>query len=138
MAFDRAALRAQLIEHEGYRPSPYTDTVGALTIGIGHNLTAKGLTAAQIERLFSDDIDDTCAEIARHAPWFDALSDARQLVIVDMCFNLGWPRLARFTRMLAAIEVGDYDAAADQMLDSKWAHQVGRRARTLARMMREG
>ena len=69
---------------------------------------------------------------------FAALSPNRQRALVDMAFNLGRTRLAGFKAMWAALERGDYHAAAVEALNSKWARQVGPRAQRIAKMIREG
>lgn len=131
-------LTAQLIAHEGCVLRPYTDTVGKLTIGIGRNLTDKGISRAEAETLLASDIDECVADLTSAFPWFVRLDEVRQRVLLDMRFNLGPTGYRSFTRTLALVEQGDYVSAADQMLKSKWAKQVGRRARTLAQMMRTG
>lgn len=117
---------------------PYQCSAGFTTIGYGHNLQANGLTLAQAERLLDDDIDAAIRDLVVRFPWFEALDPVRQSVLVDMCFNLGIAGLGAFKNTLAAIQRGDYDAASVGMLASRWAEQTGRRARTLAEMMRTG
>ena len=114
MTYSKAAMFRQLVRHEGLRLKPYADTVGKITIGVGRN-----------------DLD-------RNIAWWREMTPDRQMVFVDMCFNLGWPRFARFRFMLAYAEEGDYATAAEAMLDSRWAQQVGTRAEVLAAMMRNG
>ena len=70
--------------------------------------------------------------------WYINTDPIRQKVLIDMAVNLGVGGLLQFRRMIAAIELGDYGAAADQMLDSRWAEQVKTRADRLAEMMRTG
>lgn len=132
------ALRTQLIKHEGLRLKPYRDTVGKLTIGVGRNLTDNGITAKEAMALLEDDIANAVADLRQHFAWFDSLDDVRQRVLADMCFNLGIWRLGAFARMLKAIQAGDYAVAAQEMLESRWAQQVGGRAHTLAAMMTTG
>ena len=135
---DRQALKNQLRVHEGVRSRPYHDTVGKVTIGVGRNLDDKGLRPREIEFLLDNDVDEVMDEIAVELPWFESLSQARQLVVADMVFNLGMPRFLEFKATIRAIRSGNYSAAAEQMLQSKWARQVGQRAKTLAGMMRAG
>jgi lysozyme len=134
----RAALRAQLIRHEGSRAKPYRDTVGTLTIGVGRNLEDVGLFPHEIETLLETDIARTIDGLMAALPWVADLDDVRQRVLVDMAFNLGVAGLLGFRRTLAAVQAGDYEAAARGMLASLWATQVKGRALTLARMMRTG
>jgi len=128
----------QIIEHEGIRLKPYLDTVGKWTIGVGRNLSDKGISREEAMMLLYNDIDDVLREIEKRIPFWSRLSDARQMVLADMAFNLGVSGLLGFKKMLAALEDGDYETARCEMLASKWARQVKGRALKLARMMREG
>jgi lysozyme len=83
-------------------------------------------------------IAEAKADLDRHVPWWRSLSDPRQDALVNMAFNMGWPKLSTFKRMLAALDDADYAKAADEMLASRWAAQVGRRAVRLATQMRTG
>lgn len=134
----REALKRQLVAHEGLRLKPYLCTAGKRTIGIGRNLDDVGITEAEAMMLLDNDIDRCEAELDRALPWWRQMTEARQRVLLDMCFNLGIGRLLGFRNTLAAMEREDYHLAADGMLASKWASQVGRRAQTLASMMRSG
>ena len=126
---------AQLILHEGSRNRPYPDTNGVLTIGIGHNLN-KPLSDRAILQIFHDDLADAKNDCLHAFPFFSELTEARQWVLINMCFNLGLAGLHRFTKFLKALELGDYETAANEMLDSLWAKQVKIRARELAQQMR--
>jgi lysozyme len=87
--------------------------------------------------LLDNDIERFTHELRSSLPEFDSLSESRQQVLIDMAFNMGTHGLLGFQRMLSAIKEGDFDNAAEEMLDSRWASQVGDRAKRLARMMRE-
>jgi len=134
---DIEALKDQLILHEGLKLEPYECTAGKLTIGVGRNIEDIGITEDEARYLLDNDILRVCDELDRNLPWWRDLSDARQRVLVDMVFNLGISRFMQFQNTIAAIESGDYETAAGEMLDSRWANQVGNRAKTLSRMMRE-
>ena len=134
---DIEALKNQLILHEGLKLEPYECTAGKLTIGVGRNIEDIGITEDEARYLLDNDILRVCDELDRNLPWWRDLSDARQRVLVDMVFNLGISRFMQFQNTIAAIESGDYETAASEMLDSRWADQVGNRAKTLSRMMRE-
>ena len=138
MTYSKAAMYRQLVQHEGLRLKPYTDTVGKLTIGVGRNLTDNGVSELEAEGMCIRDMADVDADLDRNVAWWREMSEPRQMVFVDMCFNLGWPRFSQFRRMLAAAEDGDYATAADEMIDSRWARQVGTRADLLETMMRNG
>ena len=138
-----ARLIEQLRLHEGERKKPYRDTVGKLTIGIGRNLDDKGLRRDEIEYLLANDIADARADLDRYLPWWRGLDPVRQRVLIDMSFNMGMGApnrggLLSFVNTLSNIRQGRYAEAADMMLASKWAQQVGRRAVRLATMMRTG
>lgn len=131
-------LAAELIKkHEGLRFKPYKDTVGKLTIGYGRNLDDNGITLAEAEQMLSNDIQNCYAECLK-LPCWNKLNEARQAVLLDMCFNLGITRMKTFKKMLAALEVGAYNRAAKEMLASKWAMQVKTRATELADIMKKG
>lgn len=135
---DIAKLKAELTRDEGYRKLPYKDTVGKLTIGVGRNLDDVGLSAPEIDILLTNDIKRVASELSAAFPWFDGLPDARQRVLANMCFNLGITRLRGFKKTLAAMQSGDVETAAREMLDSTWAKQVGTRAHRLAAQWRAG
>ena len=137
MPLDYQALLAQLRTDEGLRLSPYLDSVGVWTCAYGHNLTARPISLAVAEMLLKDDVDAVLGSLAA-LPWFAGLSDVRQRVIANMAFNLGVGGLHSFHDMIAALERQDFDRAADELLASRWANQVGARAPRLARMMRTG
>lgn len=131
-------LIEQLKLHEGVRDRPYKDSVGKLTIGVGRNLTDKGLKPKEIEYLLMNDIMDCIDDLNKYLPWWRQLNEVRQRVLMDMCFNLGIGGLLGFKNTLAFIQSGDYEQASQNMLLSKWAGQVGQRARRLSEMMRTG
>jgi lysozyme len=136
----REIVTEQLSRHEGVRPRPYLDTEGKTTIGIGRNLTDKPLRLDEIDYLFRHDLADA-EEDARTAigdAVFEALSDARKAVLVNMAFNLGLTRLRKFKDMIASVKAGQWQEAKAAMLDSRWAQQVGTRATELADLMVRG
>lgn len=137
MSVDRAVLEAELRRDEGIRTHPYVDTGGVLTIGVGRNLSTNGLRPREIDVLLRNDIDEALAD-CESFPWWTTLTPVRQRVVCNMRFNLGPVRFRGFTRMLDALVHDDYERAADEMLHSKWATQVGARAVRLAQMMRTG
>ena len=124
--------------HEGLRLKPYEDTVGKLTIGVGRNLTDVGISEHEAAYLLTNDIAVAAASLRRAYPWFSGMGLPRQDALTDMMFNLGAARFAGFAQMIAALEQRDYETAAKEMLDSKWAQQVGARATELAAIIRTG
>jgi lysozyme len=133
-----SVLCAQLRNDEGLRLKSYTDTMGNLTIGYGRNLTGKGLTKTECEFLLSNDVRDAMIDAQKAVSNFDILSVNRQSVIANMTFNMGLAKFSAFKKMIAAIEIGDFKIAAIEMLDSRWADQVGERAQRLSKLMEFG
>lgn len=129
-------LKQELTRDEGLELKPYTDTVDKLTIGVGRNLDDRGISEDEAMVLLGNDIAIVEAELDRNAAWWRDLPDDCQRGLANMCFNLGWPRLSGFRNMLAALEDGDYDEAAVQALDSRWARQVKGRADRIADLFR--
>ena len=131
-------LKANLEVEEGRRSKPYLDTAGKLSIGIGRNLTDNGLRDDEIDYLFANDVHDAELDARALFPSFDSLTDTRKAVLVDMAFNMGRTTLATFAMFRRQVDLEDYDGAADDMLRSKWATQVGPRALKLSALMRKG
>lgn len=135
---DESKLVEQLIDFEGERLFPYLDSVKKLTIGVGRNLTDKGISKEESRILLHNDIKEVVAELDANLPWWYTMSEARQRVLADMCFNMGIVSLLGFRNTLKAMEEGRYKDAAEGMLASLWAEQVGQRAKTLAATMKRG
>ena len=138
MVYDQDAFLDQIILHEGLELTPYKCTAGYLTIGVGRNLDDRGITEDEARFLCENDIEIVERELVRKFPFVVGLSEVRIRVLLDMAFNLGIPRLSAFSNMWGALEDGDYKKAAMEMLDSRWASQVKRRAYKLAQMMETG
>jgi lysozyme len=135
---DKTKLAEQLKKHEGLRLKPYTDTVGKLTLGIGRNLEDKGITEQEALFMLNNDVDYFYGQLNKKLTWFKSLDDARQNVLINMAFNLGVAGLLSFKNTLRLVSVGHFHEAAEEMLNSKWAKQVGYRAEELAEQMRTG
>ena len=133
----REALIDRIKRDEGWRAKPYRDSVGKLTVGFGTNLDA-GITPSQGECMLVVSLDTD--EAALRAQWtpYQTLSGPVRAVLLEMAYNLGTQGLLGFHNMLAALEGGDYDKAADEALDSKWAREVPARAHRLAEIIRAG
>ena len=159
MKYDKSKLIEKLIVHEGLRLQVYKDTLGIDTIGIGRNLEDRGISKEELDELDIPTIDhiyeygiteaDAMAlaendvqiveeELLRAHPCVDRLDSVRQLILVDMAFNMGVPRLCKFKKMWCAIHENKFDVAAKEMLDSRWANQVKSRATKLAHAMHTG
>lgn len=135
---NKEELTEQLARHEGLRLKPYRDTVGKLTIGIGRNLEDKGISELEALIMLDNDVMEFAEEVSRNISFFSKLDDARQNVLVNMAFNMGIGGLLSFKNMLAECERKCFNHAETEMLNSKWATQVGSRARELGRQMRTG
>ena len=159
MKYRREAFIEKLIKHEGLRLEVYQDTLGIDTIGIGRNLEDRGITKEELEGLdipsidhvyeyglteadavylAHNDVEIVEEELVRAHPCVDKLDSVRQLILMDMAFNMGVPRLCKFKKMWNAIHENNFQAAAKEMLDSRWANQVKSRATKLANAMHNG
>lgn len=141
----------QLKRHEGLKLKPYKCPAGFLTVGYGHNIDALGLpkwldrdavmkygiTAGQAERLLIEDLVPFVLQCHK-IPVFHGLNEARQGVLINMCFNLGYEGLMKFEGMLAHLEVNEFEDAAKHMEKSLWHTQVKNRAKELEEIMRSG
>ncbi|MDE2425793.1 MAG: lysozyme [Elusimicrobia bacterium] len=127
-----------LIKHEGLELKPYTDTTGHLTIGVGRNLTSNGISKEEAQFMLSNDINDVCRELSIKIPWAMSLDEVRFAVIQDLCFNLGIDKLLTFQKFLEFLKESDYISAANDLLNTLWAKQVGIRAKEDAKMMETG
>jgi lysozyme len=131
-------LREQLILHEGIRLEPYRDTAGKLTIGVGRNLTDRGISREEAEHLLDNDIREHSDQLFQALPWIASLDEIRQRVLLDMAFNMGVPGLLKFRNTLRAVKEGRYKDAAQGMEASLWYRQTTSRAQRLVQMMRTG
>ena len=123
---------------EGFSAHCYICTAGAHTVGYGRNIDADGgigISEDEADYLLRNDIERTIEE-CKQWDWFDDLDPNRQSVMVQLCFQLGRPRLSNFKRMLSALADQDYEAAAIELLDSRFASQVPARANRLADRLR--
>lgn len=128
----------QLLRDEGMRLEPYKDSVGKLTIGVGHNLDDKPITRAAALWILQDDINDATRDIQGNLFWTKNLDPVRFGALVNMCFNLGIGGLLKFKQTLGFIQEGKYEEASKAMLDSVWAKQVGARAERLSKQILTG
>ena len=135
-------LRDQIARDEGgYQKSAYQDSLGYWTIGFGRLIDKRkdgGISRAEAELMLDNDIRDKTAELIAALPWIPLIDPVRRAVLVNMAFNLGVAGLLGFHATLEAVHAGDWAAASQHMLESKWAQQVGPRAHRLADQMRTG
>ena len=139
-------LREELAEDEGCKFEIYLDHLGLPTYGIGH-LVVEGdpeygqpvgtpVDEERVRQVFNLDIASTLDECQVLYPDFDDLPEECQLIIANMMFNMGRPRLSAFKGMKAGVDARDWNRAADEMVDSRWHDQVPNRAKRLVKRMR--
>lgn len=131
----------QLRRDEGVVEHAYEDSLGYLTIGVGFLIDKKKggrIPEPVIDFWLQYEIREKRSELIASLPWFTKLDDARQGVLLNMAFNLGTTGLLNFKETLALVESGKYSDAAKEMLNSRWANQVGKRADRLSRQMQTG
>jgi len=131
-------LMKELMLDEGYKQEIYADPLGHLTFGVGHLVTKNDeehgkeagtpVTKERIEECLQQDIKIVFNELDLNEPWWRSLDSNRQRVVANMCFNLGYPRLKKFKKFIYAMQISQWEKAAEEMMDSKWATQVGERA----------
>jgi lysozyme len=133
-------LRDMLRRHEGVKNKVYLCSAGYETIGVGRNISKSGLGLSddEIDYLLDNDIIRCIKELNSNLTWFSNLNEAREHAIIDICFNLGITRLLKFKNALAAMANSQWDEAANEFHDSRWAKQVGDRAVTICEMIRTG
>ena len=140
-------LREQLADDEGCKYEIYLDHLGLPTFGIGHLVkdvdpehgqpVGTPVSEERVRQVFDLDILVTIEDCHRLYDDFDDLPEEAQLVIANMCFNLGYPRLSKFKGMKAGIDDRDWHRAADEMVDSRWHDRVPNRAKRLVKRIRD-
>ena len=144
---DLEVLRKQIEADEGCKYEIYLDHLGLPTFGIGHLVTESDeeynrpvgtfITTDRVAECFNKDVGTVLEDCERLYPDFDSLPEEVQLIIANMMFNMGYPRLSKFKGRKAGVNARDWQQAADEMVDSKWYHQVTNRAKRLVSRMRE-
>ena len=128
-----------LKSEEGFKAHAYQDHLGWITVGFGrciHPGVGLGITKAEAELLLVNDITRCLGEAQRAFHWFHDSEQHIQMVIVELLFWIGLPKLRGFKRMLAALEERDYETAAKELLDSKLAQHVPGRAKRYSQRLR--
>ena len=134
-------ITASLMIEEGFRAHVYQDTASPprWTIGFGRNVDGEGgglgISEDEAELMLRNDIDRSVQECANWY-WFDRQPDRIKRVLIELCFQLGYPALSGFNRMLSALSADNYETAAAELLDSKFAVQVPHRAKRLSDRLR--
>ena len=133
-------LREDLIRDESFVRHAYQDSRGLWTLGIGRLIDKRkggGITREEAEYLLDNDLATARSDLDAIAPYWLLLPEDVQRGLLNMAFNLGRKNLSEFKKMFAALEVGDYQMASVEALDSVWAYQVGERANRIAKLFRE-
>jgi len=131
-------LIEQLKIHEGMKLKPYKCTAGKLTIGIGRNLEDVGISEDEANMLLRHDIQEATRQLLHAFPWMGDFNDARISAMINFTFNVGIGTVKKFENTLSYMQSGDWDKAADEMMDSRWARQVGNRAVEVTEQIRTG
>jgi lysozyme len=131
-------LIEQLKRHEGIRLKPYKCTSNKLSIGIGRNLEDIGITEKEAEMLLLNDIEEAKKQLLHHMPWTQQLDEVRFSALLNFVFNVGIGTALKFVNAMAQLKDENYDMAAQELLDSRWAKQVGNRAKEVAEQLRTG
>jgi len=143
---DIEKLREQLEIDEGVVHEIYLDHLGYPTFGIGHLVTdtdpeyganvGTKVDEARCIEAFNQDVETVIADCLILYPDFDNLPEEVQQIVANMMFNMGRPRLSKFKGMKRGVDSKDWNAAADEMVDSAWYRQVTNRANRLVERMR--
>lgn len=134
-------LKDQLIRDEGKIRYAYQDSEGYWTIGVGFLIDQKkggGLYDEEIDFILGNRIRMIEAAALKQWAWLKDIDEIRRSVVYNMAFNIGVDGVAKFKKFLTLLQSHDYELASYEMLDSKWAKQVGDRATRLSRQMRTG
>lgn len=145
-------IKEMLERHEGKRNKTYKCSAGKRTIGIGHNIDGKGLPTDiaayelqhgeiaddMIYELLDADISDAISDCKKLYPEFESFTESRRIALIDFLFNIGISTATTFKNTNIAINTGEWGKAADGLLASKYAKQVGGRAKEIAELLRTG
>jgi len=127
-SFDRDLIKKRLIDFEGLVLMPYKCSQNFTSIGIGRNLDSRGITEDEAMYLLGNDIDSVFRDLDKHLAIYKSYPIEAQYVFIDLCFNLGIHTLLSFRKTLALCQLGEWEKAAAELLRSRYARQVGRRA----------
>jgi lysozyme len=143
---DIEQLRLELEDDEGVKYEIYNDHLGYPTFGIGHLVkdddpehgmpVGTPVSEERVAEAFDQDIETVLEDCCKLYSDFDDLPEEVQRIVANMMFNLGYPRLSAFRGMKAGVDARDWEAAADEMVDSRWYNQVPNRALRLVNRMR--
>lgn len=125
-------MREQLILHEGLKLQVYKCTSDKLTIGVGRNIEDRGISEETAMQMLDEDINIVHEELQNVFEDFNSMPEIVQESLIDLAFNMGTPTLLKFKNAVAALQSQQWGTAADELLDSRYARQVGQRAKTIA------
>jgi len=131
-------LIEQLKIHEGFRSNIYTCSGGKKTVGYGRNLQDIGISEEEAEMLLKNDIYEATNQLLNAFPFMATFSDVRISAMINFTFNVGIGTVRKFSNTIEYLKNEDWEAAADEMMDSKWAEQVGDRAIQITEQLRPG
>ena len=131
-------LIEQLKIHEGFRSNVYTCSGGKKTVGYGRNLQDIGISEEEAEMLLKNDIYEATNQLLNAFPFMATFSDVRISAMINFTFNVGIGTVRKFSNTIEYLKNEDWEAAADEMMDSKWAEQVGDRAIQITEQIRTG
>ena len=137
---DRFKLAKALKQDEGFMPHAYKDSLGYTTIGYGRLIDKQlggGITEDEADFLLENDIMRVEDALDKEFPWWRKCPENVQRAMANMCFNLGIKKFKGFKNTLALLKAGNYQAAADNAMQSLWAKQVGDRAKRVTDLMRQ-
>ena len=129
-------LIEQLKIHEGFRSNVYTCSGGKKTVGYGRNLQDIGISEEEAEMLLKNDIYEATNQLLNAFPFMATFSDVRISAMINFTFNVGIGTVRKFSNTIEYLKNEDWEAAADEMMDSKWAEQVGNRAIQITEQIR--
>lgn len=129
-------IKETLIKHEGLVLDMYKCSADVWTIGVGHNLEDKGISNRAAMVMLEDDINDAIDDLERNLTFFHSLPAVAKEALVNLSFNLGITRLLQFKKTLGLLREHKFTKAANELLDSRYATQVGYRALEVAEMIR--
>lgn len=127
---------SRIKKHEGLMLKPYRCPAGKLSIGYGRNLEDCGISQEEADYLLLNDIEKAEKELKNNFKWVESIDFERYYALVELVFNMGIARFKGFKKMLGACEKGEWSKASDELLDSLYAKQVGKRAKTLANILK--
>jgi len=121
-------LKKRLVDFEGLVLKPYHCSQNYLSIGVGRNLDSNGISEEEAMYLLDNDIHKVIEQLDKQWEVWRTFPDAAKYVCIDVAFNMGINTWMSFRKTRAYMELGEWEKAASEILDSKYAVQVGRRA----------